>query len=57
MLRWALVFFLVAIVAGIFGFSTAAGEAFLAAKILFVIFLVMAIVSLVLGRRTVSEPL
>ena len=57
MLRWALVFFLVAIMAGIFGFSTAAGEAFLAAKILFVIFLVMAIVSLVLGRRTVSEPL
>ncbi len=57
MLRWALLFFLVAIVAGIFGFSTAAGEAFLAAKILFVIFLIMAIVSLVLGRRTVSEPL
>ena len=57
MLRWALIFFIVALIAGIFGFSTAAGEAFLAAKILFVIFLVLAVVSLVLGRRPVSDPI
>ncbi len=51
MLRWALIFFVVAIVAAIFGFGGIAGDAAWIGKILLVVFLILAIVSLFFGRR------
>jgi uncharacterized membrane protein YtjA (UPF0391 family) len=51
MLTYAVVFFLVAIAAGILGFGVIAGTAASIAKLLFVVFLVLFIVSLARGRR------
>jgi uncharacterized membrane protein YtjA (UPF0391 family) len=51
MLRWALLFFIVAIIAAVFGFGGIAGEAAWIGKILLVVFLILAVVSLVMGRR------
>jgi uncharacterized membrane protein YtjA (UPF0391 family) len=54
MLRWAVIFFVIALVAGFLGFwgleSSAAGIA----KILFFAFLIMALVSFLFGRRAPS---
>ena len=52
MLRWALVFLLVALIAGALGFWGLEGTAMWIAQVLFVLFLVLFIVSLVFGRRT-----
>lgn len=49
MLRWALIFFVVAIIASIFGFTGIAEGAADIAKIIFYIFLVLVIGSLILG--------
>jgi uncharacterized membrane protein YtjA (UPF0391 family) len=49
MLRWALIFFIVAIVAAIFGFGGIAAGAASIAKILFFIFLVLFVISLIMG--------
>lgn len=51
MLRWALMFFVVAIIAAVFGFGGVAGEAAWIGKILLVVFLILAVVSMVMGRR------
>ena len=53
MLYWALIFFIVAIVAGLFGFGFIASAAAGIAKILFFIFLVLFLISLFggLSRR------
>ncbi len=51
MLNYALTFLLIAIVAGILGFGVIAGTAALFAKILFFIFLVLFIASLLRGRK------
>jgi uncharacterized membrane protein YtjA (UPF0391 family) len=51
MLNWALTFFVVAIVAAVLGFTNIAGSAVDIAKILFLVFLVLAIVSFIFGRR------
>jgi uncharacterized membrane protein YtjA (UPF0391 family) len=51
MLYWALVFFVVAILAGAFGFFGLAAGAAEIAKILFFVFLVLFIVSLFTGMR------
>jgi uncharacterized membrane protein YtjA (UPF0391 family) len=53
MLRWALLFFVIAIIAAVFGFGGVAGDAAWIGKILLVVFLILAIVSVVMGRRTV----
>jgi len=50
MLRWAATFFVIAIVAALFGFTRIAGSAMDIAKILFFIFLVLAIIILIFGR-------
>ncbi|MDO8580921.1 MAG: DUF1328 domain-containing protein [Candidatus Omnitrophota bacterium] len=50
MLNWALTFFVVAIVAAVLGFTSIAGSAIDIAKILFFIFLVLAVVSFIFGR-------
>lgn len=50
MLHWSLVFFVLALVAGVFGFGGIAASAAGIGKILFVGFLIIALVSLVAGR-------
>ncbi len=49
MLRWTIIFLAIAISAGIFGFSVAASSAAAVARILFYIFLVLFILSLIGG--------
>ncbi len=51
MLYWAVVFLIVALVAALFGFGGIAGMAVGFAKILFVVFLVLFLISLVFGMR------
>lgn len=54
MLYYALVFFIVAIIAGILGFGVVAGTAAWIAKVLFFVFLIFFVISLIRGRgRTV----
>jgi uncharacterized membrane protein YtjA (UPF0391 family) len=50
MLRWAVVFLVIALVAALFGFTNIAGDAVWIAKILFFVFLVLFVISLILGR-------
>lgn len=49
MLKWAIGFFIIALVAGVFGFGGIASASAGMAKILFVIFLVLFVVSLVVS--------
>jgi uncharacterized membrane protein YtjA (UPF0391 family) len=49
MLRLALVFLVIALLAALFGFTTVAGTAYGAAKILFFVFLVLFLVSALIG--------
>lgn len=49
MLYWSAVFFVLAIVAGLFGFGGIAAGAVEIAKIMFLIFLAMFVVSLIMG--------
>ncbi len=51
MLRYAIIFLLIALIAGILGFGVIAGTAALFARVLFLIFLVLFVASLLLGRR------
>lgn len=50
MLRYALLFLLLALVAGLFGFNLIEGMAFLFAKVMFFVFLVLFVLSLFFGR-------
>lgn len=54
MLNWAATFFVIAIIAAVLGFTSIAGSAIDIAKILFVVFLVLAVVSFIFGRRVTS---
>lgn len=49
MLKWALIFFIIAIIAGAFGFTNIAAGAATIARVLFAIFLVIFLIFLVLG--------
>lgn len=49
MLYWAAVFLIIALVAGLFGFGVVAGTSLYIAKILFFVFLILFVVSLVMG--------
>ena len=53
MLRWALFFLLIGIVAGVLGFSDIAGASIEIAKILFFIFMLIFLVLLVAGLGVV----
>lgn len=61
MLGWALTFLVVALIAGVLGFTSVAGAAMGIAKILFFVFLVLFVVSLVMhlvrGRGLGRGPL
>jgi len=54
MLRFAVIFLIVALIAALFGFTNVAGVSIDAAKILFFVFLVLFVVSLLMGRRSPS---
>ena len=51
MLRWGIVFLVVALIAALLGFTNAAGTTYLAAKAVFFVFLVLFVLSLLLGYR------
>lgn len=51
MLSWALTFLVLALIAGVLGFSVIAGTAALIAKFCFLVFLVLFVVALLTGRR------
>ncbi len=55
MLSWALVFLVIAVLAGLLGFGVVAGTAAGIAKILFFLFLILFVVSLLMGRRPAIE--
>ncbi|RRJ96918.1 DUF1328 domain-containing protein [Opitutaceae bacterium TAV4] len=52
MLSYALIFLIVSLIAGVLGFGVISGTAATIAKVLFIIFLVLFIISLVRSRRT-----
>jgi uncharacterized membrane protein YtjA (UPF0391 family) len=49
MLKWALVFFIISVIAGVLGFTNVAADTAEIAKILFIIFLILCAIFLVLG--------
>ena len=51
MLHYAVVFFIIALIAAVFGFGIIASSAVEIAKILFFVFLILSVVSFVFGRR------
>lgn len=55
MLRWTVIFLVVAIIAAIFGFGNIAAGATQIAKILFFIFLALFVLSLIFGRKGTSS--
>jgi uncharacterized membrane protein YtjA (UPF0391 family) len=55
MLRWALIFLVVALISALFGFTDVAGTSIVAAKILFFVFLVLFVISLITGSRAPRE--
>ena len=57
MLRWALAFFVLALIAALFGFGGLASTAAGIAKTLFYVFLVVFLVSLVFGLTASRRPL
>ena len=54
MLRWTITFLIVAIIAAVFGFGNIAAGAAGIAKVLFFIFIVLFLLSLIGGRRTID---
>lgn len=55
MLRYSLVFLIVALIAGLFGFTDVAGVSYVAAKVLFFVFLVLFVLTLLFGSRSTRE--
>ena len=51
MARWAIIFFVIALVAAVFGYGGIAGDAAWIGQILLFVFLVLAVISLLVGRR------
>jgi uncharacterized membrane protein YtjA (UPF0391 family) len=54
MLGWALLFFIIAVVAGALGFGVVSGTAATIAQVLFFLFLIAFVVALITGRRPVE---
>ena len=52
MLRWAIAFLVIALIAAALGFTALEGAAAWAAKITFMVFLVFFVVSLIFGNRS-----
>ncbi len=54
MLKWILMFLVLALISGVFGFTNLAAGAASIAQVLFYVFLVLLVVSLIFGRRATS---
>lgn len=54
MIRWAIAFAILALIAGVLGFGGLAGDFAMISKILLFVFLVLFVVTLVLGRRVLD---
>ena len=50
MLRWAILFLIIALVAAVLGFTALEGVAAWAAKITFIVFIIIFVASLIFGR-------
>ena len=57
MLSWAVTFLIIALIAAVLGFGGIAGTAVGIAKILFFVFLVLFVVSLLVGDRRTSRDI
>jgi len=55
MLKWSVIFFIVAIVAAIFGFTGIESAAVGVAKVLFIIFIVLFVGTLILGATVFKK--
>jgi len=55
MLRWSLAFLIIALLAGLFGFTPVVGASYEAAKLLFFVFLVLFVVSLMFDNRVAKD--
>ena len=55
MLRWSLIFLVIALIAGVFGFFEVAGTSMVIARVLFFVFLVLFVISLLMGSRTTRD--
>ena len=51
MLSWTLTFLIIALIAAVLGYGVLAGTAVYIAKIIFFVFLVMFVLSFIMGRR------
>lgn len=49
MLKWALIFLLISIIAGVLGFTNISGASALIAKVLFFVFLVLFLIAVIIG--------
>lgn len=56
MIRWAIVFAILALVSGVLGFGGVAGDFAYISKIFLFVFLVLFVVSLLFGRRALDSP-
>lgn len=55
MLRWSLLFLIVAMIAGFLGFGLVYDVSIMAFKVLFFVFLILFVVSLIAGSRAPSD--
>jgi uncharacterized membrane protein YtjA (UPF0391 family) len=55
MLRWAVIFLIVAMIAALFGFTDVAAASAQIAKVLFAIFLILFLVAVVLGLSAANR--
>ena len=56
MLRWAIIFFIIALVAAVLGFGTISGMSFEIAKFIAIIAVILFVVSLVIGGMRGRGP-
>ena len=55
MLRWSILFLIVALIAGLLGFTEIIGSSMLVAKVLFFVFLGLFVVSLLMGNEPTRD--
>jgi len=56
MLRWAITFAVIAVIASLLGFTNVAGTSYDIAKLFALVFLVLFVVALVAGKRIMGGP-
>lgn len=55
MFKWAIIFFILAMVAGLLGFGIIANLSYGIAKILFFVFIGLFVISLIFGKRIINK--